>query len=100
MQSKPHIAVVGAGIVGICSAYFLNKSGFQVTLIDKKEPGSMTSFGHACTFADYACVPVNSPDLFKEIPSMLLRSDGPLAVDFFHVLKNLNWVTKFLQNCF
>ena len=99
MQSKPHIAVVGAGIVGICSAYFLNKSGFQVTLIDKKEPGSMTSFGHACTFADYACVPVNSPDLFKEIPSMLLRSDGPLAVDFFHVLKNLNWVTKFLQNC-
>ena len=43
MQSKPHIAVVGAGIVGICSAYFLNKSGFQVTLIDKKEPGSMTS---------------------------------------------------------
>ena len=99
MQSKPHIAVVGAGIVGICSAYFLNKSGFQVTLIDKKEPGSMTSFGHACTFADYACVPVNSPDLFKEIPSMLLRSDGPLAVDFFYVLKNLNWVTKFLQNC-
>ena len=99
MQSKPHIAVVGAGIVGICSAYFLNKSGFQVTLIDKKEPGSMTSFGHACTFADYACVPVNSPDLFKEIPSMLLRSDGPLAVDFFHVLKNINWVTKFLQNC-
>ena len=41
----------------------------------------------------------NSPDLFKEIPSMLLRSDGPLAVDFFYVLKNLNWVTKFLQNC-
>ena len=82
-MNKPHIAVVGAGIVGICSAYFLNKSGFNVTLIDKNEPGSMTSYGHACTFADYACIPVNSPNLFREIPSMLLRSDGPLAVDFF-----------------
>ena len=99
MKSKPQIAVVGAGIVGICSAFFLQKNGFQVTLLDKKEPGSMTSFGHACTFADYASVPVNSPDLFRDIPSMLLRSDGPLAVDFFHVLKNINWTTKFLQNC-
>ena len=99
MKSTPQIAVVGAGIVGICSAFFLQKNGFQVTLLDKKEPGSMTSFGHACTFADYASVPVNSPDLFRDIPSMLLRSDGPLAVDFFHVLKNINWTTKFLQNC-
>ena len=71
MQSKPHIAVVGAGIVGICSAYFLNKSGFQVTLIDKKEPGSRTSLEHGCTFADYECMQVNSPDLFKEIPSII-----------------------------
>ena len=37
-MTKPHIAVVGAGIIGICSAYFLNKSGFKVTLIDKNEP--------------------------------------------------------------
>ena len=98
-MTKPHIAVVGAGIVGICSAYFLNKSGFQVTLIDQNDPGSMTSYGHACTFADYACIPVNSPDLFKDIPSMLLRSDGPLAIDIFYLLKNLNWGVKFLQNC-
>ena len=98
-MTKPHIAVVGAGIIGICSAYFLNKSGFKVTLIDKNEPGSMTSYGHACTFADYACIPVNSPDLFREIPSMLLRSDGPLAVDFLYTIRNLSWVMKFLQNC-
>ena len=54
------IAIVGAGIVGICSAYFLKKSGFEVTLIDREEPGTMTSYGHACTFADYASIPVNS----------------------------------------
>ena len=94
-----NIAVGGAGIVGICTAYFLQKSGFQVTLIDKEEPGTMTSYGHACTFADYASIPVNSPNLFRDIPIMLLKKDTPLAVDFFHVLKNLSWCIKFLKNC-
>jgi D-hydroxyproline dehydrogenase len=98
MQTKPHIAVVGAGIVGICSAYFLNKSGFQVTLIDQNDPASMTSYGHACTFADYACVPINSTNLFKDVPSMLMRSDGPLSIDFFYMIKNLDWALKFLRN--
>ena len=51
------VAVVGAGIIGICSAYFLQKSGYKVTIFDKEDPGSMTSFGHACTFADYANIP-------------------------------------------
>jgi len=94
-----NIAVVGAGIVGICSAYFLKKSGFNVTLIDREDPGTMTSFGHACSFADYANVPVNYPGLIWDIPKMLLRKDGPLAVDFFYILKNLPWAFSFLQNC-
>ena len=94
-----NIAVVGAGIVGICSAYFLQKSGFRVTLIDREDPGTMTSFGHACSFADYANVPVNYPGLVWDIPKMLMRKDGPLAVDFIYILQNLPWAFKFLKNC-
>ena len=93
------IAVVGAGIVGICSAYFLKKSGFRVTLIDREDPGTMTSFGHACSFADYANVPVNYPGLIWDVPKMLLKKDGPLAVDFFYILKNIPWALSFLKNC-
>ena len=59
----------------------------------------MTSFGHACSFADYANVPVNSPALFREIPSMLIRKDGPLAIDFLYLIKNLPWAIQFLKNC-
>ncbi len=93
------IAVIGAGIVGICSAYFLKKSGFRVTLIDREDPGTMTSFGHACSFADYANVPVNYPGLIWDVPKMLLKKDGPLAVDFFYILKNIPWALSFLKNC-
>ena len=94
-----NIAVIGAGIVGICCAYFLKKSGFNVTLIDKEKPGTITSFGHACSFADYANVPVNYPGLIWDIPSMLLRKDSPLAIDLFYILKNLPWAISFLKNC-
>ena len=94
-----NIAVVGAGIVGICCAYFLKKSGLSVTLIDREDPGTMTSFGHACSFADYANVPVNYPGLIWDIPKMLLKKDGPLAVDFFYIVKNLPWALSFLKNC-
>ena len=93
------IAVIGAGIVGICTSYYLQQSGFKVTLIDKEKPGSMTSYGHACTFADYANVPVNSPNLFRELPSMILNNDSPLHIDFFYLIKNLPWAYKFLKNC-
>ena len=94
-----NIAVIGAGIIGICSAYFLQKSGFKVTLVDHNKPGSMTSYGHACTFADYACIPVNSPTIFKDLTSLLLKQNGPLAVDFKYILKNLPWALSFLKNC-
>ena len=94
-----NIAVVGAGIVGICCAYFLKKSGLSVTLIDREDPGTMTSFGHACSFADYANVPVNYPGLIWDIPKMLLKKDGPLAVDFFYIVKHLPWALSFLKNC-
>jgi D-amino-acid dehydrogenase len=93
------IAVIGAGIVGICTSFFLQKSGYKVTLFDQNEPGSVTSYGHACTFADYACVPVNSPSIYKELPLLLLKKDGPLAINYNYLIRNLPWVIQFLKNC-
>ena len=98
-NSNTKIAVVGAGIVGICTSYFVQQSGFKVTLIDKEQPGTMTSYGHACTFADYANMPVNNPSLFYDIPQMLFKKNGPLAIDFTYIMKNLPWAFQFLKNC-
>ena len=90
-----NIAVIGAGIVGICSAYYLQKSGYKVTIFDHKEPGSMTSYGHACTFADYACIPVNSPSLFKKLPSKKLYSGFPNYTIANFIVCYGNWSGKY-----
>ena len=99
MNSNTRIAVVGAGIVGCSSALWLQRKGFQVTLIDPDEPGSGTSSGNACTVAEYGCVPVNSPDLFARLPKLMFASDSPLRVDFGYALGHPSWMLEFLLNC-
>ena len=93
------VAVIGAGIIGVCTAHFLRKNGHQVTLYDQNEPGTQTSFGNAGLFANHECVTVNSPHLWKNLPSMLLNKNGPLVIDWFHVFTHLPWTIRFLRNC-
>jgi len=93
------VAVVGAGIIGVCIAYFLKKNGHQVTLFDSNNPGTQTSFGNAGLFASHECVTANSPELWKNLPSMLVSKNSPLVIDWFYVLTHLPWVIRFLRNC-
>ena len=99
MNSKNRIAVVGAGIVGCSCALWLQKKGFQVTLIDPEEPGSGTSSGNACTIAEYGCVPVNSPDLFAQMPKLLFSRDSPLTLNPGYAMMHPLWMLDFLLNC-
>ena len=100
MNKRLKIAIVGAGIQGVCNALFLQKKGFQVTLFDREEPGSQAaSYGNAGHFSPYASVPVNRPDILTDVPAMLLSSTGPLALKWNYVPKMLPWFLKFIKNC-
>ena len=93
------IAIIGAGIQGVCNALFLQKKGFDVTLFDRDEPGNAASYGNAGHFSPYASVPLNRPDVLLDVPAMLFSSNGPLALKWNYVPKMLPWFYKFLKNC-
>jgi D-amino-acid dehydrogenase len=99
LNAQTRIAVIGAGIVGCSCALWLQRKGFAVTLIDPADPGSGTSSGNAGSIADYGCIPVNSPDLFKRLPSLLTSRDSPLSLNLGYALSHPSWVLQFLSNC-
>ena len=99
MRKKFRIAVIGAGIQGVCNALYLQKKGFEVTLFDKHEPGNSASYGNAGHFSPYASVSLNRPDVLLDVPAMLLSSRGPLALKWNYVPKMITWFVRFLLNC-
>ena len=98
-MSKSEVAIIGAGIQGICNALFLQKKGIDVTLFDKDEPGCAASYGNAGHFSPYAALQLNRSDVLSDVPAMLLSSRGPLALKWNYFVKMLPWFSKYIMNC-
>ena len=96
-RDKRRAIVVGAGIVGVCTAIELNRRGWWVTLVDRLEPGAACSFGNAGILAAQAVVPVALPGIEREAASMLLDPEGPLVVRWRSLPWTFEWLLKFRQ---
>ena len=98
-MSKSEVAIIGAGIQGVCNALFLQKKGIDVTLFDKDEPGCAASYGNAGHFSPYASLQLNRSDVLSDVPAMLLSSRGPLALKWNYFVKMLPWFSKYIMSC-
>jgi len=87
----PHVTIVGAGIVGVCAAAFLQKKGFRVTLVDSGPVGEGASFGNAGNISPGAVVPYLIPGVLKEAPKWLLDPEGPLRIRPGYFFRALPW---------
>jgi D-amino-acid dehydrogenase len=92
------VAVVGAGFVGLSSAYWLMRDGHQVTLYDPAGAAGGASFGNAGTFANYACIPVNNPTVFRDLPRYLLSPSSPLRLRWSYLPQLSPWLLGFLRS--
>jgi D-amino-acid dehydrogenase len=91
-QAKtPHATIIGAGIVGISTAAFLQRAGFGVTVIDRVPPGEGCSFGNAGGIAFCEIVPTIHPRILLKIPGWLMDPLGPLTIRWSYLPKALPW---------
>jgi glycine/D-amino acid oxidase-like deaminating enzyme len=90
------VAVLGAGFIGLSCAYWLLRDGHRVTLFDALGPGEGASRGNAGTFANYACIPVNNPDVFRNLPRFLFSQTSPLRIRWRYMPQLAPWLTRFL----
>lgn len=81
-----HIVVIGGGIVGLSSAFYLRKTGHNVTIIDKTDISNNCSYGNAGYICPSHFVPLASPGIVKQGLRWMLNSSSP-----FYIQPRLNW---------
>ncbi len=91
------VLVLGAGIVGICTALSLLEKGLSVELIDRNDPASGASHGNAGVISPWSCIPQSMPGLWKQVPKWLLDPKGPLNVRWSYAPRMLPWLRRFLK---
>src|ERR1700732_1158221 len=92
------VIVLGAGIVGVSAAYAARQRGLSVVLIDRREPGSETSYGNAGILSSGSILPLNKPSLWSALPSYMTNRHAALRWDPAWAIRNLDWVVRFLAN--
>lgn len=97
MSGKAEVTIIGAGIVGICSALSLLERGLRVRLIDRAGPAEGASFGNAGVISPWSCVPQALPGLWRTLPRVLLEAGSPLAVRWRYLPRFLPWAIRFLK---
>lgn len=93
-----HILVIGAGIVGISTAIWLQRAGQKVTLLDRIGPAAGTSFGNAGILAAASVVPVPVPGLMRKAPRMLFDPNQPLFLKWGYLPRLLPFLRQYLKH--
>ncbi|MDA9672653.1 FAD-binding oxidoreductase, partial [Alphaproteobacteria bacterium] len=96
-MAQPKIIVIGAGICGVSTAIWLQRYGYQVILMDRGEPGMGASFGNAGLIAQWAVVPMTTPALWGNLPSLLFNPKSTFSLKWGYMPRLVPWLAQFLS---
>ncbi|WDZ97392.1 D-amino acid dehydrogenase [Herbaspirillum sp. WKF16] len=94
------VIVLGAGIIGTASAWFLKKEGYDVTVIER-QPGAAqeTSFANGCQISVSHAEPWANPSAPMKVLKWLGKEDAPLLYRFRPEWLQWKWAVSFLREC-
>ncbi len=94
------VCVLGAGVVGLTTAWMLAEAGADVTVVDRQPGvGQEASRGNGAQLSYHFVAPLASPDTLRHLPALLLQRDGPLRVRPGWDPAFLRWSLHFLAAC-
>lgn len=93
------VLVVGAGLVGTCTAWYLRQHGAEVTVVERAEAAGMeTSFANAGMLTPSMADPWNAPGTLAKLLSWLGREDAPMLLRLRAIPSLARWGMEFLAN--
>ena len=99
-EQPKHICIVGAGIVGLATAYVLQQAGHRVTVVDRALRPAMGASGGNGAQLSYSYVqPLADPGIWKMLPKLLLEKDSPLKFRLQADPQQWRWGMEFLGAC-
>jgi len=94
------VLVLGAGVIGTCSAWYLAEAGHEVTVVDRREgPGLETSFANGGQISVCHAEPWANPEAPLKILQWIWRDDAPLLFRLKLDPRQWSWGTRFLWEC-
>lgn len=75
-----HTGIIGGGIIGLCSAYYLHRAGHRVTVFDRNAITDGCSFGNAGMIVPSHIIPLAQPGMIARGLRWMLRSDSPFYI--------------------
>ena len=75
-----NITVIGGGVIGLCSAYYLQKEGYEVTIIEQGDITNGCSFGNMGYISPSHFIPLASPGIISQGLKWMLSSTSPFYI--------------------
>jgi D-amino-acid dehydrogenase len=91
------VGVIGAGMVGVCTASWLQRDGHSVFLVEAREPGHGASFGNAGCLNGSSVTPLSMPGVISSVPRWLFDPLGPLALRWSYLPAIAPWLVRFIR---
>ena len=94
------IAILGSGVIGVASAYYLAKAGHEVTVLDRQPaPGMETSFANAGEISPGYASPWAAPGIPRKAIKWLFMEHSPLILRLKVDPEMVGWLVSLLRNC-
>ncbi len=94
-----HVVVVGAGMVGLSTAWFLQEHGVKVTVVDRDDVAAGSSWGNAGWLAPALTLPLPEPAILKTGILATLKPDSPVYVPFRADPRLVQFLLGFARHC-
>ena len=95
---KRDIIIIGAGIMGLTTAYELLKAGRKVTIIDESDITNSTSFGNAGLLSAFDKGPLANPGIVFNTLKLMLKGESPVNIHPTLDIKIYKWLWKFVNS--